>query len=78
MVYDWLSWFFRMQWFSYLGMGFQLLRIDATLTFWTSIGYLGHAVLPVFYALGLIVVKPTMKWLCPETESSDSEAKKTR
>jgi len=61
--YDWISWFFRMQWFSYLGMGFLLLRIDATLGYWSNIYYIGHIILPVFYILGLFVVKPLVSGL---------------
>ena len=57
-IYDMVSWFMRVQWFSYLGMGFQLLTVTATLTFWHSIIYLGHVILPVFYILGIIIVKP--------------------
>ena len=68
----------RMQWFSYLGMGFQLLRIDATLKFWASIGYVGHAVLPVFYVLGLFVVKPAMKAIFPEQKRDEEDTKKSQ
>ncbi|TRY68844.1 hypothetical protein TCAL_03048 [Tigriopus californicus] len=57
-TYDWLSWFYRMQQFSYLGMAFQLLKIGETLTFWHSIAYLGHLILPIIYLLGLFIVKP--------------------
>jgi len=57
-IYDWVAWFFRMQCFSYLGMGFLLLRIISTLDYWSNIYYIGHVVLPVFYVLGLVVVKP--------------------
>ena len=57
-IYDMISWFMRVQWFSYLGMGFQLLTVTATLTFWHSIIYLGHVILPIFYILGIIIVKP--------------------
>lgn len=58
--YDWLNWFLRMQMFSYLGMAFQLLRIDTTMTFWRSVAFVGHTMLPICYVLGLYVVKPLM------------------
>ena len=57
-AYDWVSWFVRMRWFDYLGMGFLLLRVDATLTYWSSVFFVGHLSLAVFYLLGLAVVKP--------------------
>ena len=66
--YDRVSWFFRMQMFSYLGMGFQLLRIDATVKFWTSIYFVGHAILPVLYAAGWLVVKPLLRGGRKESE----------
>ena len=56
---------FRFQWFSYLGMGFQLLRVDYTLRFWHSIWYMGHLTLPLFYLIGLIVVKPFVNAVMP-------------
>ena len=64
--YDRVGWFFRMQEFTYLGMGFQLLRIDATMTFWSSVYYVGHLILPVLYLIGLLIVKPYFK--PPKTE----------
>ena len=67
--YDSLAWFMRFQWFSYLGMGFQLLSIDKTMKFWSSIFYIGHLVLPVFYLLGMFVVKPLVKIVLPKKEN---------
>jgi len=64
-AYDSVAWFMRFQWFSYLGMGFQLLRVDYTIRFWHSIGYLGHLILPVFYIIGLTVVNPLVNSLFP-------------
>lgn len=64
-AYDSIAWFMRFQWFSYLGMGFQLLRVDYTLRFWNSIWYLGHLTLPVFYLIGLIAVKPLVNIVMP-------------
>jgi len=65
-AYDWVSWFVRMRWFDYLGMGFLLLRVDATLAYWSGVYYVGHLSLPVFYVLGLVVVKPVMDRLFNE------------
>jgi len=69
--YETLSWFMRFQWFSYLGMGFQLLRVDTTMKFWHSIYYLGHTILPIFYAAGLLVVKPITKVVWPARPKKD-------
>ena len=70
--YDFLAWFMRFQWFSYLGMGFQLLSIDKTMTFWSSIYYVGHFILPIFYILGVFFVKPMAKAIWPSsTEAKD-------
>ena len=62
-IYDFVAWFMRFQWFSYLGMAFQLLTVSATITFWQSIFYLGHIILPVFYILGIILVNPLSKMI---------------
>jgi len=56
--YDWANWFVRMRWFDYLGMGFLLLRIDSTLTYWSSVYFVGHLSLVILYLLGLAVIKP--------------------
>ena len=60
-VYDSIAWFMRFQWFSYLGMAFQLLTVTATMTFWHSIMYVGHVILPIFYILGILIVNPVSK-----------------
>jgi len=68
-IYDWFGWFVRMRWFDYLGMGFLLLRIDATLSYWSSVYYAGHVSLGVLYLLGFTVINPLMKILMPKTET---------
>lgn len=60
-IYDYVGWFVRMRWFDYLGMGFLLLRIDATLTYWTGVYFAGHLSLVVMGLLGFVVVNPVMK-----------------
>ena len=65
--YDFVAWFMRFQWFSYLGMGFQLLSIDKTMTFWSSVYYIGHLILPIFYLMGIFIVKPLAKLIWPST-----------
>ena len=60
--------------FSYLGMAFRLLRIDSTMLFWHSIFYVGHVCLPVFYLLGVFVLKPAIKSLM-KTEEKDEKKK---
>ena len=52
-----------MRWFDYLGMGFLLLRIDATLNYWTGVYFSGHLSLLVMGLLGLVLVNPVMKML---------------
>ena len=52
-----------MRWFDYLGMGFLLLRIDATLTYWTGVYFAGHLSLVVMGLLGVVIVNPVMKML---------------
>ena len=69
-AYDWLAWFARFQWFSYLGMGFQLLSIDLTTKFWHSIYYIGHLGLPIFYVIGIMIVKPLSKIILPSKSTS--------
>ena len=64
-MYDWLAWFARFQWFSYLGMGFQLLSIELTMKFWHSVYYIGHLVLPVFYIIGLTLFKSFLNIVLP-------------
>jgi len=67
-TYDWANWFIRMRWFDYLGMGFLLLRVDATLAYWSSVFFIGHLSLGVFYLLGLVLVKPLVSKLWKEKD----------
>merc|ERR1740123_682344 len=60
-LYDYVGWFVRMRWFDYLGMGFLLLRIDATLTYWTGVYFAGHLSLVIMGLLGVVIVNPVMK-----------------
>ena len=70
-TYDTVSWFMRFQWFSYLGMGFQLLKVDTTMKFWHSIYYLGHTILPIFYLAGLFIVRPITNMMLPSRPNND-------
>jgi len=54
-MYDWISWFFKMQAFSYMGVGFLLLNVDTTLNYWKSIYFIGHVLMIAFYLLGMQV-----------------------
>ncbi|XP_023346078.1 lysophospholipid acyltransferase 7 [Eurytemora carolleeae] len=54
--FDWCSWFLRMRWFDYLGMGFLLLRVKSTMNYWSGVYYIGHMSLPFLYILGHIVI----------------------
>jgi len=65
-MYDHVNWFVRMRWFDYLGMGFLLLRIDATWTYWTAVYFAGHLSLVVLGILGVLIVNPVMKLLVKE------------
>jgi len=69
-LYDIVAWFSRFQWFSYLGMGFQLLSIELTMKFWHSIYYIGHLGLPIFYIIGISIFKPIVNKFLPPTISS--------
>lgn len=53
--FDWYSWWMRMRWFDYLGMGFLLLRVDPTMKYWTGVFFIGHLSLPFLYILGLLI-----------------------
>jgi hypothetical protein len=64
-IYDWIGWFVRLQWFSYLGMAFRLLHVDTTLKFWKSVYFVGHLSLLLFYAIGISVFKPLTKLVFP-------------
>ena len=68
--YDWINWFVRMRWFDYLGMGFLLLRIDATINYWTSVYFVGHLSLLVLAALGFCLVNPLMKKVAAEKKEN--------
>ena len=72
-MYDWVAWFARFQWFSYLGMGFQLLSIDLTLKFWHSVYYIGHLVLPIFGVLGATVLKTALNFILPLRSRNQKE-----
>ena len=72
-TYDSVAWFMRFQWFSYLGMGFQLLKIEATVQYWKSIYFIGHLVLPIFYACGLFLMKPILKSFFPNARGRRAE-----
>ena len=76
-MYDWVAWFARFQWFSYLGMGFQLLSIDLTLKFWHSVYYIGHLVLPIFGLIGLTVFKTALNFVLPSSSRHQKEDIKT-
>merc|ERR1711874_678269 len=67
-TYDWVNWFVRMRWFDYLGMGFLLLRVDATLAYWSSVFFIGHLSLGVFYLLGMVLLKPLVSKVWKEKD----------
>lgn len=51
-IYDWICWFFKMQSFAYMGVGFLLLRIDTTFNYYKSIYFIGHFLMIAFYIFG--------------------------
>jgi len=73
--YDWVAWIIRMRWFDYLGMAFLLLRIDATLMYWSSVYYCGHLSLLVFLLL-LHAVQPILNRVLPRVEQDHSRGDK--
>jgi len=64
-----------MRWFDYLGMAFLLLRVDATLTYWTGVLYIGHLSLPLLYLLGLVAVSQVDQDLRPDSIIENSKMK---
>ena len=68
--YDWINWFVRMRWFDYLGMGFLLLRIDATINYWVSVYFVGHLSLIVLPVIGFVLVNPLMKKIAGEKKEN--------
>ena len=70
-TYDWINWFVRMRWFDYLGMGFLLLRIDATIKYWTSVYFVGHLSLIVLPAIGFFLINPLMKKIAGENKKTE-------
>ncbi|XP_046398340.1 lysophospholipid acyltransferase 7-like [Ischnura elegans] len=66
-VIDCIFHFFRVQAFSYMGIAFLLLRIDATLAYWKSIYFIGNVVCALFYVVGIIILK-RRKRLRPKQE----------
>ncbi|XP_061167600.1 lysophospholipid acyltransferase 7-like [Saccostrea echinata] len=55
--FDWACWFFKMRGFDYMCMGFLLLRLDYTLTYWRSIYFIGHCVTVLFLVTGILCRK---------------------
>ncbi|XP_078335706.1 membrane-bound acylglycerophosphatidylinositol O-acyltransferase mboat7-like isoform X2 [Crassostrea virginica] len=55
--FDWACWFFKMRGFDYMCMGFLLLRLDYTLTYWKSIFFIGHIVTAMFLVTGMLLRK---------------------
>ncbi|CAL4091818.1 unnamed protein product, partial [Meganyctiphanes norvegica] len=54
-IYDWFAWFLKMQNFAYMGMAFLLLRIDTTIYYWRSIGFIYHGVMLIMYAMASFI-----------------------
>ena len=52
-IFDWGCWFFKMRGFDYMCMGFLLLTLDATITYWKSIYFTGHIFVVMFLLIGL-------------------------
>ena len=55
-MYDCVTWFLRVSMFSYLCMGFLLLRADLTLAYWRSVYFIGHTSAALLYGLALMVL----------------------
>ncbi|KAK3090685.1 hypothetical protein FSP39_013739 [Pinctada imbricata] len=60
-MFDWVCWFFKMRGFDYMCMGFLLLRLDYTLSYWSSIFFLGHVVTIVFLVTAKMFHKKSVK-----------------
>jgi len=70
-LYDLVAWFARFQWFSYLGMGFQLLSIELTMKFWHSIYYIGHTIFALFLLSWIGIIYHGPGRVPPESDGSD-------
>jgi lysophospholipid acyltransferase 7 len=55
--YNFCTWFFRTRLFDYMSMGFILLSYDATIRFWRSVYFIGHASCVFFIIIGYVLVK---------------------
>ncbi|KAB7506011.1 Lysophospholipid acyltransferase 7 [Armadillidium nasatum] len=51
-IYDFITWIIKMQQFAYMGMAFLLLRIDTTIHYWRSIGFIYHGLIVFMHAIG--------------------------
>lgn len=58
--FDWACWFFKMRGFDYMCMGFLLLRLDYTLTYWKSVYFIGHCVTVLFLITGTLCRSKSM------------------
>jgi len=56
--FDWINWFLKMRGFDYMCMGFLLLRLDLTLSYWKSIFFFGHVVGLFFFVIGYMRPMP--------------------
>ena len=57
-IFDWVNWFLKMRAFDYMCMGFLLLRLDLTLSYWKSIYFAGHVMAAIFIAIGYSRPRP--------------------
>ncbi|GAB1610528.1 lysophospholipid acyltransferase 7-like [Argonauta hians] len=60
-LFDHVCWFFRMRGFDYNCMGFLLLSWHDTVRYWSSIYFIGHITIIVFFIVGTIFRPPRKK-----------------
>ncbi|KAJ8318549.1 hypothetical protein KUTeg_003640 [Tegillarca granosa] len=72
-LFDWGCLFFKMRGFDYMCMGFLLLRLDATLAYWSSIYFIGHIVTILFIIIGNICKPKKSKKVSGESNTKKQD-----
>lgn len=50
-----LLWFMKMTCMAYLGLSFQLLEFDETMTYYKSVYFAGHVLVAMLYIAGRVI-----------------------
>nr|CAD7567533.1 unnamed protein product [Timema californicum] len=68
-IFDFMLCYIRMLSFSYMGITFILLRIDAAFKYWASIYFACHILWAVLYVVGFVLIKRGKKKVDTDTKS---------